>query len=863
MTESKSRKRVRKGEEHTKERTSEPRNNPESLPPPTLLDRWLQDQPPADAISNVECTGTPSRISGTTRISNVLDSIKENHFDSLTAFLCRFFSSKDKEIMERVRYFFYNKGPDRVIEAWRDCPHYQYYIDSTGRAAGSLVKNATLEELTTLTHEPNLRLSSTNVKAKDVTKFSVEDLAVMYKNKAPVLFNLLFSLASENPDSDRDSNVIVPTIISMLLITKARTSNYLPKVFSLFLYSTGASKKVLEVFSSVGLSVSYNSVAGSLTALTKDALKMVRNYVHNPRNCFIVVYDNVNMAFKKLDQRLENQDEFQSGATAEVIAVSTEPETDSEEPCGHLLLEDLYTNESDSIHRRQAFKHHLVGVLIRYFNGFELCKVEPPATTNRLIAKKTKTFTLPAKDSNQATTDGNKDILQSITSHDLQLPNGFFNNGRRLILAGDLLTVDRIKKIMAQRWDDVSIYHKFKWAFPILQLFHLQLNLLSLVLKTHYGDKTVHESLGFNAHLLGRKRISEEKADYHAARELLCHSFDALVIKIWQEEIGHKDLTLFAEQHSEDTLPSLINHIAGNIISGYFTTQNLSKLNGDGSRNAALFLRDMMFYLELSSAIKSGDIGRILRVLKYITIIFQAGKTKNYGAELLHLYCGLEHKWTKKTRQAVFESWLVNPTGEKNRFIPTDLFQEHNNRLLKDLHAAKGSTATWGLTERSISTNIHTLQKIKKNMQRQFSTPKNKDHHEKVDATADVETIMRSNSVHSILSKEPQNQQTTTRVKDLMEQGYIRIQKASKTGSHMACKRLVKPKRPQPPNMSDRKSEGQEVHPISTAPEHEHSCAPDSGSESEYDAEPEAVTDPESDEDTMEFELDTFLDSET
>ncbi|KAG0353207.1 hypothetical protein BG005_007475 [Podila minutissima] len=428
--------------------------------------------------------------------------------------------SKDDKVMSMVRWFFYNNGPDRVITAWRSCEEYQYYTKKAGRAALSMVKDTTEDELTALSKEPTLRLSSDKVKAHNLTKFSIDDLAVMYKNKAPILFDLLFSLASINTVSDRDPNVVVPAIVSMLLITKARTSNYLPKVFSLFLYSTGASKKVIEVFSSVGLTVSYNSV-------------------------------------------------------------------------------------------------------------------------------------------------------------------------------------------------------------------------------------TVCGTLGYNVHLLGCKHISEEKADYHAARELLCHSFDALVIKIWQEEIGRRNLVRFAEQHDPDLLPELISQVADNILDGYFTTRNLPQLNGQGSQNSALFLWDMMFYLELSSAIKAGDIGRILHILKYLTIIFQAGKTKNYGAELLHLYCGLEHTWTKATRKAVFESWLA----------------------------------------------------------------------------------------------------------------------AKKTGNHMACKRLIKPKRQRQADMLEQQpgspNDARPEHELSPDPETESTTdhAPESGSESDSDSEQELESEPESDEDRVEFDLDEFMES--
>ncbi|ORZ28544.1 hypothetical protein BCR41DRAFT_331178, partial [Lobosporangium transversale] len=84
------------------------------------------------------------------------------------------------------------------------------------------------------------------------------------------------------------------------------------------------------------------------------------------------------------------------------------------------------------------------------------------------------------------------------------------------------------------------------------------------------------------------------------------------------------------------------------LIDRFLLTGSLEILDGTTSRNSALFLRDMLFYLELSSAIKAGDHGRIEEILKWITIMFQAGSTKNYANELLHLHCGFAYSWSKQ-----------------------------------------------------------------------------------------------------------------------------------------------------------------------------------------------------------------------
>lgn len=126
---------------------------------------------------------------------------------------------------------------------------------------------------------------------------------------------------------------------------------------------------------------------------------------------------------------------------------------------------------------------------------------------------------------------------------------------------------------------------------------------------------------------------------------------------------------------------------------------------------------------------------------------------------------------------------------------------------------------------------------------------------------------MKSNAVHSILSKQQQNQQTTTEVKDLMANGFIRIQAAKKTGNHMACKRLIKPKRQRQADMLEQQpgspNDARPEHELSPDPETESTTdhAPESGSESDSDSEQELESEPESDEDRVEFDLDEFMES--
>ncbi|KAG0009392.1 hypothetical protein BGZ81_003415, partial [Podila clonocystis] len=128
-------------------------------------------------------------------------------------------------------------------------------------------------------------------------------------------------LTSTNDTSVRESEILVPTIASMLLIKRSQKANYLQKMISLYLFSAGCPSKTVEVFKEIGLAVARPTLMRSLTTLAASASKEVQRLAL--KRPFLVVYDNINRADKKVHQRLDNKDEFHNGTTATVVIKET------------------------------------------------------------------------------------------------------------------------------------------------------------------------------------------------------------------------------------------------------------------------------------------------------------------------------------------------------------------------------------------------------------------------------------------------------------------------------------------------------------------------------------------------------------
>jgi hypothetical protein len=103
----------------------------------------------------------------------------------------------------------------------------------------------------------------------------------------------------------------------------------------------------------------------------------------------------------------------------------------------------------------------------------------------------------------------------------------------------------------------------------------------------------------------------------------------------------------------------------------------------------------MVVYTEFCAAIKAGDVERIEEILKRITIMFQAGNHRNYGLELLRFWYNIRHVWSTFRKDAIFSPLLMNTKGLRNQWIPSDLYQEHNNLLIKQTHATMGNVSIY------------------------------------------------------------------------------------------------------------------------------------------------------------------------
>ncbi|KIJ12599.1 hypothetical protein PAXINDRAFT_27991, partial [Paxillus involutus ATCC 200175] len=63
-------------------------------------------------------------------------------------------------------------------------------------------------------------------------------------------------------------------------------------------------------------------------------------------------------------------------------------------------------------------------------------------------------------------------------------------------------------------------------------------------------------------------------------------------------------------------------------------------------RNLQILTRDLLYVIELITAISSGDFGRVEDILGNLAMMFRGAGSNNYCSEILHFLFNIKRVWT-------------------------------------------------------------------------------------------------------------------------------------------------------------------------------------------------------------------------
>jgi hypothetical protein len=232
--------------------------------------------------------------------------------------------------------------------------------------------------------------------------------------------------------------------------------------------------------------------------------------------------------------------------------------------------------------------------------------------------------------------------------------------------AGDQLSLARFRSIEIIRAGHEHGHQAFFGTTWLAGLFHTKMADITGTLFTHWGKPNTGArnpgSLWFHNTRLDRLPITlTSLPSFWVCRDLIFNSLYARVLHCLLLVADVSALGSYVEKYGD--WPTLVRH-AELIYDRFVCTSVVRELRKNREscleggvtegdmvfENAVLFLRDALISREFSDAVKAGDSGRVVLVIKTWALSFRGNGRTKYAYEMLHLIHNLTSVWSPAIR---------------------------------------------------------------------------------------------------------------------------------------------------------------------------------------------------------------------
>ena len=446
--------------------------------------------------------------------------------------------------------------------------------------------------------------------------------------------------------------------------------------------STGASRNLMNVLQRCGLTTSFSSIATTVSALAGFSVQQAAKISHGPH---AFAYDNMNMKSSIfVEQRPDAMSKVQSGTfpviyglpRAQIDDMLLAPMMENLKKANSLTIEDLRPSVKAYTSYVSQTIVNISKILLKYVPELSDLSSDPffQNKPRRQLppGEKTRCYPVCTSTIEEASITGNLHVHDEVYIQQLKRDPQELND-YAIPCLNDQLTNSRIRSAQALRAKDFTAWERREIFMLGFGTFHLQMNLIWALLNIHRGTISEHSSLAYYFNILEKVRLASEKPDFHTLLTALTQILEGLIFNAWREECGRPSLSDFAKAKPK---PEDIILIAQHIFKKYATpTSNIPKsdapknvkkskkskisTNSDSENetehtspvdavheNTVLLTRDLLYVIELTDAIATGDFGCIEDILPDIACIFRGASSNNYSTEILHFIFNIKEVWT-------------------------------------------------------------------------------------------------------------------------------------------------------------------------------------------------------------------------
>ncbi|KAJ7859442.1 hypothetical protein B0H13DRAFT_2237511 [Mycena leptocephala] len=177
----------------------------------------------------------------------------------------------------------------------------------------------------------------------------------------------------------------------------------------------------------------------------------------------------------------------------------------------------------------------------------------------------------------------------------------------------------------------------------------------------------------------------------------------------------------------------------------------LEAVTDDIKSQSIMFLRDVIPFILLRSAVRNGDIGIMEDMIPLLLYRFVGGRNSNYAIEMLELLQGLHREWPIEICDFIRENcWVINNTGRHAEHMPIDEAQEMNIKDIKVTYRPEGPNIDWEYIKK-LHPAIHVIRAVNAHMETEFKTRVRGSKHTIPKKELDVQELQkwyRASNVH-------------------------------------------------------------------------------------------------------------------
>ncbi|KAG6823562.1 hypothetical protein H0H92_009808 [Tricholoma furcatifolium] len=142
---------------------------------------------------------------------------------------------------------------------------------------------------------------------------------------APTLLQILRQAGDSTRQyvSKKDPDLIIATTICMLAKARHNHATEFQTTTCMYFLACGTSRSIFDVLNHAGITLSYNQAVSRLKQLGQERLMQMRKLVR--KQACMIIWDNLNIAYRVNEQQHNNKDHFDNGTTATLVPLFDVP----------------------------------------------------------------------------------------------------------------------------------------------------------------------------------------------------------------------------------------------------------------------------------------------------------------------------------------------------------------------------------------------------------------------------------------------------------------------------------------------------------------------------------------------------------